>query len=141
MARVMAATSWGECVPTSASRLAGEAAVLTEVLTDDTEASGATDDDEAAAATAARSRARRDRDDGGGGSTTVSAPPAWDCAREAFTNEARRLRSCRVSGTAVGVSSSSDRLAKSSAPIPRSPSSPSSNSSSSSLSLRSKGDR
>ena len=37
MALVMEATSFGEWVPIGASRGAGEAAVLTEVLTEDTE--------------------------------------------------------------------------------------------------------
>lgn len=41
MAREMAATSCGECVPGKASRIAGEAAVLTDVFTDDTDASTA----------------------------------------------------------------------------------------------------
>eukprot|EP00977_Amphora_coffeiformis_P011480 scaffold2767_cov177-Amphora_coffeaeformis.AAC.54 len=41
MARDIAATSCGECAPGKASRIAGDAAVLTDVFTDETEASAA----------------------------------------------------------------------------------------------------
>ena len=59
MALVIAATSLGECVPTGASRGAADAAVLTEVLTDEPDA--ATPDDTDAAAPEEMEAARSDR--------------------------------------------------------------------------------
>jgi hypothetical protein len=47
MALVMAVTSRGECVPIGASRFSAEAAVLTDVLTDETDATGPEDIDAA----------------------------------------------------------------------------------------------
>ena len=70
MALVMAATSLGEWVPIGASRAAGDAAVLTEVLTEDTE--GAMEDTDGGATLGDR----------GMSGEAIDAAVAEDCSLE-----------------------------------------------------------